>query len=161
MKRLDIGCGVTPSGDVNTDLYVSDKGHRVFGLRVPKERIKNFVVCDGQHLPFKDACFDIVYSSHVIEHVDNPEQFLNEMVRVSDYQVIVKTPHVYGDKFHRALGKSEVLHKHFFRCRWFWQYGAKHGLISNVQITRYRPFPSTIIPIAYIPDEITAQYFKN
>jgi ubiquinone/menaquinone biosynthesis C-methylase UbiE len=46
---------------------------------VPPERI---VVTKGETLPFGDASFDIVYSSNVIEHCNDPGQVLREAVRV-------------------------------------------------------------------------------
>lgn len=37
---------------------------------------------DGEHLPFVDASFDIIFSSNVLEHVDNLKSLLQEMHRV-------------------------------------------------------------------------------
>src|SRR5262245_3885502 len=39
-------------------------------------------VVDGTHLPFKDKCFDIAFSDYVLEHVEFPEPFLNEVYRI-------------------------------------------------------------------------------
>ena len=36
----------------------------------------------GESLPYNDSEFDIVYSSHVLEHVNNEKQFLKEAKRV-------------------------------------------------------------------------------
>ena len=38
---------------------------------------------DGQHLPFRDASFDLVYSSNVAEHVPSPWAMAEEMLRVT------------------------------------------------------------------------------
>jgi SAM-dependent methyltransferase len=40
------------------------------------------VVCDGDHLPFKDNSFDLVLSLAVLEHVKNPWTHAKEMLRV-------------------------------------------------------------------------------
>lgn len=37
----------------------------------------------GMDLPFRDECFDVVYSSNVAEHVAKPWQMADEMLRVS------------------------------------------------------------------------------
>jgi SAM-dependent methyltransferase len=36
----------------------------------------------GEHLPFEDNSFDIVYSSNVLEHVQDPDKVLQESIRV-------------------------------------------------------------------------------
>lgn len=41
------------------------------------------------HLPFPDNHFDVVYSVHVIMHVEHPEQMLREMTRVSRRLIII------------------------------------------------------------------------
>lgn len=41
------------------------------------------VLGDGRQLPFRDATFDVVYSSNVLEHVDGPWRMADEMVRVA------------------------------------------------------------------------------
>lgn len=40
------------------------------------------VIGDGRALPFADGAFDISHSSNVLEHVEAPAGFLDEMVRV-------------------------------------------------------------------------------
>src|SRR5258706_7290970 len=42
-----------------------------------------FVDADVLHLPFRDKVFDFSFSSHLLEHVENPKQTLKEMMRVS------------------------------------------------------------------------------
>jgi len=64
---LDVGCGDNKQGDLGVDV------RKLKGVDV---------VCDVQHLPFKDDCFSVVKSSVVIEHVLQPFLFLKEQVRV-------------------------------------------------------------------------------
>lgn len=40
-------------------------------------------------LPFNDRQFDVAFASHVLEHLENWEQALNEWTRIADYVVIV------------------------------------------------------------------------
>lgn len=47
--------------------------------KLPKNLIVNAV---GENLPFEDASFDIVYSSNVLEHVQDPSRVLTESIRV-------------------------------------------------------------------------------
>ena len=46
------------------------------------ENLVQFVIEDGEHLSFADACFDVVISVNVLHHLDNPLQFMKEIVRV-------------------------------------------------------------------------------
>lgn len=60
----------------------------------------NFQRYDGRHIPFDDSSFDIVLSSHVLEHVDDPNGYLSDIKRVTrpGGKVIVVTP----NGFHRV-----------------------------------------------------------
>lgn len=40
------------------------------------------LAADSTHLPFRDASFDVVIASHIIEHLDSPEAFLRDCLRV-------------------------------------------------------------------------------
>lgn len=39
-------------------------------------------------LPFTDKQFDVAFASHVLEHLENWEQALNEWARIADYVVV-------------------------------------------------------------------------
>ncbi|WP_369216238.1 class I SAM-dependent methyltransferase [Streptomyces flavofungini] len=41
------------------------------------------VLADGYLLPLRDGVADVTFSSNVLEHVDDPQTFLSEMVRVT------------------------------------------------------------------------------
>lgn len=81
---LDIGCGLEPKGHVNVDINSALK----------KKSIPNFIIADAHHLPFKDNCFSIAYSSHVIEHLYDPLQALGEWNRISR-NVTIFTPSTF------------------------------------------------------------------
>lgn len=124
-RVLDVGCGNSPGGDVNCDLYAYETEHRIlrrsFGRkalaapRLEPRCIKNFVVCDAMHLPFADGAFEVVQCSHVIEHVPESLELLRELLRVSSYRVLIRVPHKLGD---RLLGRFDC-HLHFFDRTWF------------------------------------------
>ena len=42
------------------------------------------IIADARHLPFKDSCFDKVFSSHIIEHFSHEEiePILREWIRI-------------------------------------------------------------------------------
>jgi SAM-dependent methyltransferase len=46
----------------------------------------------GLRLPFEDSSIDLVYASHVVEHVLDPRSLLSEMARVSRRFVYIEAP---------------------------------------------------------------------
>lgn len=81
---LDIGSGDKPfwRADVIVDKYLKDNGQRHSGSII-YDRRKTFVEADVENLPFKDKVFDFVFCSHLLEHVNDPEKAIKELVRVS------------------------------------------------------------------------------
>ena len=75
-KVLDIGCGYTANENATTLCDVIDLQEQY-----PD---KKFVKLESQNLPFSDKEFDFVIASHVLEHVENPEFFINELQRISN-----------------------------------------------------------------------------
>lgn len=49
---------------------------------VDNPRLDRGVEGDLNSMPFPDACFDVVFSRYVLEHVAEPEKFANEIARV-------------------------------------------------------------------------------
>lgn len=68
---LEIGCGDQKAidGSIGVDIRQTEKVD---------------IIADARKLPFKDSCFDHVYSSHLIEHFAHWEvkEVLHEWVRV-------------------------------------------------------------------------------
>jgi hypothetical protein len=161
--KLDAGCGSTPQGDVNCDLFIMDAGHRTgtrdkFGEPINPKRIKNFIVCDVQHLPFRSNVFEVVYSSHVIEHVSNPLLFLRELVRVSNWRITLLCPHRLGD---RLLNPPNPFHKSYFSSRWFERAIQLLGCFGVVTLSKIKLWPSNLLPLLHVPYEIQADFFKD
>lgn len=46
------------------------------------DRLTDILDYDGQHIKFPDSSFDVIYSSHVLEHIPNQKQIHSEMRRV-------------------------------------------------------------------------------
>ena len=78
---LDIGGGHNPfpKATILSERFLEMTAHRREEL-VRDER--PFVILDIHNLPFKSKSIDYIYCSHVIEHVDNPEQACAELIRV-------------------------------------------------------------------------------
>lgn len=98
-KVLDVGCGI---GYYIERLKQFDKNINLCGieydyksLKYAKKRINvNFIQAEGTRIPFKDNAFDTILSVSVMEHIEDDENMVKEMVRVCKKggQIIVSVP---------------------------------------------------------------------
>lgn len=87
---LDVGCGAGYSlmkaySELGCDVKGIDPAPGAHGVgRFTEGLWKERPIIQGsaEALPFEDGVFDVVYSSHVLEHVENETQAINEMKRV-------------------------------------------------------------------------------
>jgi len=95
-RVLEVGGGHNPHprSNVVVDKYADDNTHRSGDLKVLKNQ--TFLNVDGEHLPFKDKEFDYVICCHVLEHVENPVQFLSEQFRVAK-RGYIEMPSILGE----------------------------------------------------------------
>lgn len=86
-KILDIGSGnlVNPYNIVLT-------GEDIIHIDIDRKAFHIELVCDAHLLPFKNDSFQIVYASHILEHLENPIQAIREFKRVTQNLVIIKVP---------------------------------------------------------------------
>jgi len=83
MRILDVGCGIHPKGDVNVDLYITQKERKAQNfIDIKLGKTKNLVKTDAHYLPFNDEVFDKIICYHTIEHLLQPYTALTEMYRV-------------------------------------------------------------------------------
>jgi SAM-dependent methyltransferase len=102
-RALDVGCGV---GQVASRLAA--QGFEAHGVDVSEPNIARAVkscpncrLYDGTKLPYPDGFFASAGALNVLEHVEEPEAFLAELVRVVEIggRVVISTPN-----FYRVLG---------------------------------------------------------
>lgn len=98
-RALDVGCGV---GQVVNRL--TQQGFEAHGVDVSEpniERAKKFSprcqMYDGKHLPYPDGHFASVGALNVLEHVEEPEAFITELVRVTEPggRVVISSPNFF------------------------------------------------------------------
>lgn len=162
-KILDVGCG----DGVLDFLIKKEKGGSIYGIDSSKEaieiakkkfkdlNIKNYIfkAASGYKSPFKDNFFDYVILADVIEHVQKPDQMLEEVKRVikSGGKIIVssvvKLSDVPEDKLHVKEYQTEelksLLEKYFIKTKII----KSHPLFLrklfqiNFKIGKYQPQP--------------------
>ena len=95
-RVLEVGPGNRPSfrANVLVEKFLGDDTHRCGGLRIfPHQQLVNAA---AEALPFADKEFDYVICNQVLEHSDDPAQFLREVMRVGKAGYI-ETPSLLGE----------------------------------------------------------------
>ncbi len=94
-KVLDIGSGGYPFPLAThlADFYEGKTTHRNEEL---KRDDRPFTVCNLELTPFTDKEFDFVYCSHVLEHVEDPIQACEELMRIGK-RGYIETPSKISD----------------------------------------------------------------
>src|SRR5690606_13336552 len=98
-KVLEVGGGHSPHPRANivVDKFIDFNFHRSGDINLYKGQ--KFVQADGRSLPFSDKEFDYVICNQVLEHVDNPSEFLDELGRVGK-RGYIETPSLIGEPLH-------------------------------------------------------------
>ena len=97
-RCLDVG-----ARDSNLKEFMLKNGYDYIGLDISLHPSLN-IVGDGHRLPFKDKVFDKLILSSVLEHVMEPQSFMNEI-----YRVLKKEGQVYG-----VVSFLEPFHNSYF-----------------------------------------------
>lgn len=106
---LEVGCG---TGAVLAEVARKHIGRSHMGIDVADPGVHTdeaavrlrLLEYDGEAIPFPAKSFDLVYSSHVIEHVPDPRSLLREIGRVSKRLIYVEVPcELHARTNHRDL----------------------------------------------------------
>ena len=94
---LEIGSGHNPNvrSDILCDKFIDDDEQR--GGMIVTDR--PMVEADGQFLPFADKTFDYVICAHVLEHVEDPDLLISELMRVAP-RGYIETPSEIGERIY-------------------------------------------------------------
>jgi len=92
---------------------LAERGKRVLGFDSSVERLMeskgkyfDLIAADAMHLPFRNKCFDVVWSSEVVEHVASLNVF-DEIERVADKMIFVTVPNPKGPYY--RMDRSHIL----------------------------------------------------
>lgn len=95
---LDAGCG---EGFTMNRLNENSVGREIEGIEFSEDAIKlgknlfptlKFRQGSVYEMPYKKNSFDLVVCTEVLEHIDDPEKVLKELIRVSKNYLIVSVP---------------------------------------------------------------------
>lgn len=94
---LEVGCGTGAVLQAVKDLGIGET-HVGIDMAAPGEHLDPSAAgldlreYDGVRLPFADDSFDLVYASHVLEHVPDERGFLSELARVAQKFIYIEVP---------------------------------------------------------------------
>ena len=122
LKVLDVGCGQRKlKGAIGLDVVPNSEAD---------------VIHDVSKLPwpFENDSFDVVFTNHHLEHVENPLQFLGEVHRIlkPGGRVVIQVPY-----FRRADAFTDLTHRHFFTSRSL-DYVIEGAKLASYQYIEYR-----------------------
>lgn len=135
------GVGFTVGFDINFDYISSAKDsllkneHKI----IPHGRAV-FVQGDGTELPFKNACFDLVVLSQVLEHVEDDNKIIQEIWRVLKPKgvFLLSCPH---NGLFTFLDPLNFKH-HFPKVYTFLQLGKKSNRSAEAFDRHYSLYPN-------------------
>lgn len=87
IQLLDMGCG---TGRNMVEFHNHFPGHLIYGLEISYQaaliaKIKTnlpVIVADAENLPFKNNCFDIIFSANILEYINNTSLFMKNINQV-------------------------------------------------------------------------------
>ncbi len=136
-NMIDVGCGPSPHPKAKfaLDKFITPE-HRTHGagksINTHEFELKGikFIQSGIESMPFDDKTFDVVYSHHVLEHVNDPILACKELMRIGDKGIIF-TPSAFSEI---AFGRE--YHK--------WMVHAKNNTLIFIEKSpeEYMPFGS-------------------
>jgi len=113
-KVLEVGPGGLPHprSDVFLELKFDseEEEKKQRGNADKPEYNKPVIYYDGKTFPFKDDEFDYIICSHVLEHVENVDEFLSELKRVAPNGYI-EYPRIYYDYLYNFIPHKNFILK--------------------------------------------------
>lgn len=110
---LDLGCGNGVYGSI-----LSELDRRVHGVDISEDSVErcrvlgiydSVSVSPADRLPFDDNYFDIVFSTEVLEHIENVSSAIREVTRVlSTNGIFVLTTTLYSGSIWTYWGQSKL-----------------------------------------------------
>ncbi len=103
---LEIGSGDNPNprSNILVDRFLLDNTERASDLVIDRP----LVVADAHHLPFRNEVFAYSICSHILEHMDDPVQFVQEVQRVSTAGYIGSPSEIAERLFHWSFHRWYV-----------------------------------------------------
>jgi len=147
-KIIDVGCGAGRyfkylKAKGASLLVAVDTGERLLLMCKEDNPFGEAILADAQNLPFKDESFDVVISMGLIEHFEQPDIMLKEVVRILRHEgiLILETPN-YLNPFHTFY---KLKHRRQLLWEHWWGPWNLINLVKRNPDLRFEKFTSSII----------------
>ncbi len=154
-KLLEVGCGMgyfsAKAYELGANVTGVDIGDRLIKKskkRVPKGK---FQVATASDLPFDNNSFDIVICTEVLEHIDNQDKAINELIRVlaKKGKLVITTPNKIYKPLFDILGFLKI-RPYKGNEKWYFTWELKRLLLSKkVSIVKEANF-NFIYPVKFL-----------
>lgn len=91
LSLLDVGCG-NGFFTYYFEKLLDATGLDFSQLMLSMNPCRKKVCGSAMDLPFRDNCFDIVFCSNLLHHMEDPKSAVSEMKRVSKHYIIISEP---------------------------------------------------------------------
>lgn len=93
-KIIELGCGLSPFlSKVNfKEKWGLDYSSKTIETAMGMYPGVSYTVGSALKVPFPDEYFDVVLAGELIEHLENPQELILEMSRISKHKIIISTP---------------------------------------------------------------------
>ena len=127
---IELGCGLSPFLDKAREnfkeCYGADFSHETIGKARNKFHEVDYYICPATDTPFPEKYFDVSVAGELIEHLEEPEKLIAEMIRITKQRIILSTAIMeYNDPEHLwefeekdfPMGKTEIIESERFPRR--------------------------------------------
>ena len=79
---------------IDTVISIENRPYLKAAIELGKKTYPDIKIIQGSiyELPYKDKAFDLVLCTEVLEHLENPDKALKELVRVSNKFLVISVP---------------------------------------------------------------------
>ncbi len=142
-KILDIGSGTAYKGRSSYLKQAIKKNHptpeNISYYEVDISGAPDFVVdLEKEKLPFKNKSFDCTICTEVLEHLENPQEVFEELVRVTKKNIVISLPNCWAPLISKIVKNKENMVFYGLpaevpkdRHKWFFNYSDAEKFIKK------------------------------
>lgn len=93
---IELGCGLSPflhKAPFQYKVGIDYSPKTIYEAQKLYPEVE-YIIADCTNTPFPDKEFQVSVAGEVIEHLEDPTELINEMVRITKDRIIISTPHL-------------------------------------------------------------------